>query len=110
MKYIDLIVSILAGLVVCIPIVVRLGATIKTAVSEKNWARIMDIAMDFMEKAETMFTNGAERKQWVMEMVQAAAANINYNYDADAEKKVGDMIDNICRLSKRINVGGADGK
>lgn len=106
MRYIDLIVSILAGLAVCIPVVVRLGETIKTAVSERNWARLMDIAMDFMEKAENMYTNGTERKQWVMEMVKASAANIDYSYDADAEKKVGDMIDDICRLSKRINVEG----
>ena len=106
MQYIDLIVSILAGLVVCIPVVVRLGETIKTAVREKNWARIVDIAMDFMERAETMFMTGAERKQWVMEMVQAAAAQIDYDYDADAESKVSALVDDICRLSRNINAEG----
>ena len=105
MQYIDLIVSILAGLV-GIPIVVRLGETIKTAVSEKNWARIVDIAMDFMERAETMFATGAERKQWVMEMVSAAAVQIDYDYDADAESKVSALVDDICRLSRKINAGG----
>lgn len=106
MQYIDLIVSILAGLVVCIPVVVRLGETIKTAVREKNWARIVDIAMNFMEKAETMFTTGAERKQWVMEMVSAAAVQIDYDYDADAESKVSALVDDICRLSRNINAEG----
>lgn len=106
MKYIDLIVSILAGLIVCIPVVVRLGETIKTAIQEKNWARIMDIAMDFMIKAEEKFSTGAERKEWVMSMVRVAAEQINYNYDADAEQKVGNMIDDICRVAKKVNVGG----
>ena len=106
MKYVDLIVSILAGLVVCIPIVAKLGQTIQTAIREKNWAKIVDIAMEFMARAETMFAKGSDRKAWVMEMVKAAAAKIDYNYDADAEKKVSDLIDDICRVSKKINVEG----
>lgn len=106
MKYIDLIVSILAGLAVCIPIVVKLGQVIKTAIQEKNWARIVEIAMDFMTKAEEMFATGAERKVWVMNMVKAAASQIDFNYDADAERKVSDLVDEICRVSKTVNAGG----
>lgn len=106
MKYIDLIVSILAGLAVCIPIVVKLGQVIKTAIQEKNWARIVEIAMDFMAKAEEMFVTGAERKVWVMNMVKAAVSQIDFNYDADAEKKVSDLVDDICRVSKTVNAGG----
>lgn len=106
MKYIDLIVSILAGLAVCIPIVVKLGQTIQTAIREKNWAKIVDIAMEFMTKAEEMFATGAERKVWVMNMVKAAASQIDFNYDADAEKKISDLVDEICRVSKIVNAGG----
>lgn len=106
MQYIDVIVSILAGLVVCIPVVVKLGQTVHAAIQEKNWARLLEIAMDFMEKAETMFTTGAERKVWVMEMVSAAAGQIDYNYDADAEKKVSDLVDAVCRTAKKINTEG----
>lgn len=106
MQYIDVIVSILAGLVVCIPVVVKLGQTVTAAIQEKNWARIVEIAIDFMEKAETMFSTGAERKTWVMEMVSAAAGQIDYNYDADSEKKVSDLVDAVCRTAKKINVEG----
>lgn len=106
MQYIDVIVSILAGLVVCIPVVVKLGQTVHAAIQEKNWARLLEIAMEFMTKAETMFSTGADRKTWVMEMTRAAAGQIDYNYDADAEAKVSDLIDEICRVSKTVNAGG----
>ena len=62
MKYIDLIVSILAGLAVCIPIVVKLGQVIKTAIQEKNWARIVEIAMDFMTRRKRCLPPGPNEK------------------------------------------------
>ena len=53
-----------------------------------------------------MFATGAERKVWVMNMVKAAASQIDFNYDADAERKVSDLVDEFCRVSKTVNAGG----
>lgn len=106
MEYVDLIVSILAGLAVCIPVVIRLGQTISTALREKNWSKIMELAIDFMEQAEQMFDKGTDRKTWVLAMVRTSAEKVNYDYDSDAEEKVSKLVDSICEAAKVVNTEG----
>lgn len=75
MKYLDIIVSVLSGMAVCLPLCVKLAQYAAGAVREKNWTRLMSLIMRFMAQAEEKFADGATRKEWVMAMVGASAKN-----------------------------------
>ena len=66
LSWVEIVVSILSGLAVCIPLVVKLVQTVKAAVQEKNWSQIVAIVLDLMQQAEGLFAEGAARKAWVM--------------------------------------------
>ena len=107
-NWVEIVVSILSGLAVCIPLVVKLVNTVREAVKEKNWSQIVTIVLDLMKQAETLFAEGAARKAWVMAGVESAARSINYNYDEAAKQKVSDMIDAICATAKIVNAEVAE--
>ncbi len=108
MSWVDIVVSIMSGLAVCIPLVVKLVNVVSTYVKEKNWSQIVAIVLDLMKEAETLFSDGATKKAYVMASVESAAKSINYNYDDVAKQKVSDMIDAICATAKIVNAEGAD--
>ena len=103
MSWVEIVVSILSGLAVCIPLVVQLVNVVSASVKEKNWSQIVAIVLDLMKQAETLFAEGAARKAWVMAGVESAAKSINYNYDEVAKQKVSEMIDAICATAKIVN-------
>lgn len=103
MSWVDIVVSILSGLAVCIPLVAKLVNVVSTSVKEKNWSQIVAIVLDLMKEAETLFSDGATKKAYVMASVESAAKSINYNYDEVAKQKVSDMIDAICATAKIVN-------
>lgn len=72
----------------------------RTAVKERNWLQIVKMVSDYMMVAEEKFNNGADRKQWVMAMVQASAEAIMYNINMT---EIGQLIDDLCRMSKVVN-------
>ena len=103
MDVLQLVVSALAGLAAAIPLVVQLVKYVQKAVKEKNWPKVIEMVTNYMERAETMFETGADRKEWVMAMVKASADTINYDIDLDAISK---LIDSLCGMSKVVNAPG----
>jgi hypothetical protein len=103
-NWVNIVVSILSGLAVCIPLVYKLVVYVTAATKEKNWDELIKLTIGYMTTAETKFTDGATRKEWVMGMIEASAKNINYDLDDVALQKISDMIDRICAASKTINV------
>lgn len=104
-NWVNIIVSILSGLCVCIPLVYKLITTVSKCVREKNWNDLLNLVMKFMSEAETMFQTGEERKNYVLMAVKASASTINYDIDMDV---VSEMIDNLCALSKKVNAPKED--
>ena len=100
MEYLDVILSIVAGLAAAIPLVVKLVQYVTAAVKEKNWNRLLELVMNLMAEAEEKFADGAPRKEWVMAMVHASAESINYNVDMEA---ISELIDSLCDLTKAVN-------
>ena len=100
MEYLDIILSIVAGLAAAIPLVIKLVQYVTAAVKEKNWNKLLDLVMSLMEEAEIKFADGATRKEWVMAMVQASAESINYDIDMSAISK---LIDSLCDLTIEVN-------
>lgn len=101
MDILELILEILSGLIIVIPLVVKLIEYVKKSAMEKNWNNLIRLVMSLMATAESKFDNGADRKEWVIAMVQASADTINYPI---SEKELGDLIDNLCALTKKVNV------
>lgn len=101
MNYIELIASIVAGLLTAIPLVIKLVEYVKKAIKEKNWNVILNLVMDYMAIAEEKFDNGTERKEWVLSMIEETASTVNYDIDMTV---ISDLIDNLCKMSKKVNV------
>ena len=101
MEILELIIEILAGLLVVIPLVTKLIEYVKKSTLEKNWNNLIRLLLNLMATAEEKFDNGADRKQWVIAMVQASANTINYPI---SEQELSKLIDNLVELTKKVNV------
>ena len=99
-EWIEIIVSILSGLAVTIPLVIKLVEYVRKAVQEKNWAKLVELIMVYMADAEKLFTAGEERKQYVLMASKASADVINYSVDME---QIGELIDQLCAMSKFVN-------
>ena len=99
-EWVRLIVSVLSGLAATIPLVIQLVKYVRKTIQDKNWPEVVKLVTSYMERAETMFEKGADRKEWVMAMVKASADYINYPVDEDTLSK---MIDSLCDMSKVVN-------
>lgn len=100
MEWYEVLVSILSGLTVVIPLVIKLVQYVQKAAKEKNWTDLMTLVINLMKEAEGMFDEGADRKMWVMSMVSASAKTINYEVNLD---DVSAWIDSLCDMSKIVN-------
>lgn len=97
---VKLIITAIPGVVAIITLVYQLVKYIRQVIREKRWPELLSIVMDYMERAELMFTNGADKKEWVMAMVKATPDTAKYEVDMDA---ISHMIDNMCWMSKVVN-------
>lgn len=100
--WIQAIISILSGVAILVPLVVKLVEYVKKNTKEKNWSQMLMLVMNLMAKAEEMFDTGADKKEWVLGELHAIAHTLNYDIDWNV---VSEMIDKICEISKEINVG-----
>lgn len=98
---VNVILSILAGLSTCIPLVIQLIKYVKAAIKEKNFEYIMDLVLDLIPEAEEKFSTGAERKKYIMSNIESLSSILHYEVDLD---RVSEMIDTIVKLSKKVNV------
>ena len=97
---IELVVAVIAGVLTCIPLVIKLIEHVKACVKEKNWPEIMDLVMDLMAEAEKMFDDGETRKAWVLSQIEVVASHVEYDIDIAIISK---MIDSMCAMSKTVN-------
>ena len=99
-EWVEMILSILSGLVVVIPLVVKLVQFSQQVVKEKNWQKLLELITNFMQEAEQKFATGAEKKDYVMLAIKASADTVNYDIDMGVVSK---LIDDLCAMSKRVN-------
>ncbi len=100
MEWAKLIISNLTGIAAIIALVISLVKYVKQAIKEKNWPQVVKMVSDYMEQAEDMFDSGADRKQWVMAMVQVSADSVKYNINMT---EIGQLINDLCAMSKVVN-------
>lgn len=92
--------SILSGLAVTIPLVIELIKYVQMVVRERNWSKLLKMIMEYMETAEAKFETGAEKKEWVISMIETSSDVIDYDVDMEL---VSQMIDRLCDMSKVVN-------
>ena len=97
----NLVLAIITGLGTAIPLAIQLVKYIKLAIKEKNFGKIMKIALELMTEAEENYATGAEKKEYVMDSIAKLSKSLDYDVDLDA---VSAMIDAIVESSKKINV------
>lgn len=107
MEYLEYILAIVAGVSTAIPLIVKLVSVVKENIREKNWNKMLDMLMGFMQVAEEKFETGAEKKEYVMAMIKASADQIDYTLDMEV---ISDMIDSLCAMSKVVNAESATTK
>lgn len=103
-KWINVIISILSGISVCIPLAISLANFVQKVADEKKWNILVSNVLQLMMNAEQDYEHGAEKKEYVMNAIKTIAEQIGYNFDAEAEMKVSKMIDEICDMAKVVNV------
>lgn len=101
MKWIELIIALVSGIAACIPLVISLINYIQKAAKEKNWGKLVVIVSNFMAEAETLFPDGASKKDYVINSVLSIAKTIDYPIDKEV---LGELIDNLVALSNKVNV------
>lgn len=97
----QIIVQILTTLVTLVPMVYALVKFIVMAIKEKNWNNLLSLVLSLCVEAEEQFTNGADKKQWVMSMVKSSLTSINYEID---DETLSALIDNLIALTNKVNV------
>lgn len=100
MEWYEILISVLSGLAVTIPLVIELVKYVRLAIEEKNWSKLIALIMKLMQEAEAKFTDGAEKREWVICMVKASADTINYPIDVEV---IGQLIDDLCAMTKIVN-------
>ena len=100
MEWAKLILSNLMGIAAIITLVISLVKYVKQAIKERNWPEVVKMVSGYMAEAEDKFSNGADRKQWVMAMVQVSAEAMKYNINMT---EIARLIDDLCAMSKKVN-------
>ena len=101
MDILKLVLAIISGVVTCIPLAIQLVRYIKTAIAEKNFNNIMRLVIDLIPEAEEKFSNGEERKEYIMNNIKSLSQTLGYEVDFD---KISEMIDQIVAVTKKVNV------
>ena len=100
MEWYEIIISILSGIAACVPLVIKLIGYVKALAKEKNWGKLVVIVSNFMAEAETLYPDGASKKEYVINSVLAIAKTIDYPVD---KEMLGELIDSLITLSKKVN-------
>ena len=100
-EIIRLIAEIFTLIGVILPMAIALGRQVKKAIKERNWKKLLSLAMRFMEQAESAFEEGADKKSWVMAMLKESLDEINYSI---SDEELSDLIDNMVDLTNKLNI------
>jgi heme/copper-type cytochrome/quinol oxidase subunit 1 len=100
MEWFEIIVGIIAGLVVLIPLGIKLFNWLKNIINEKKWPELIEVVLKLITEAETAYPDGASCKENVMQMVKSTAAAMDYDVDM---AEISKFIDNVVAMAKLVN-------
>ena len=97
------IASILSGLIVRVPLVIKLVSVTREAVRKGNWGKLVGMVADYMAEAEIKIADNATRKEWVMGMIRTSANTFDYDLTEGEWTKISEMIDHLCTMARTVN-------
>lgn len=101
----ELIITIVFNVILAIgiatPLVIALVKYVRQSIQEKNWNNLVKLVLELISTAEEKFETGAERKEWVIDMVRVAENQINFDID---EETLSNLIDDLVNLTKKVNI------
>ena len=97
----NIIIQILTTLVTLIPMLFALIKYITLAIKERNWNNLLSLVLSLCASAEEQFSEGAEKKAWVMAMVKSSLTTINYDID---DETLSALIDSLIALTNKVNI------
>lgn len=104
MKFdINSVLSIISGLIICIPLVIKLVKVAKESIENKNWDRLLSLIIDLMKVAEVSFTTGEARKEFVINELKIQADKLEYPISEYDWVKISNAIDSMISMTKVIN-------
>ena len=95
-----IILPIISGLVATIPLVIKLIDLAQKSAKEKNWGTVVQLVLKLMAEAEQNYSNGADRKAYVLSTIKTMENTLQYDID---EKAISELIDSIILATKKIN-------
>lgn len=99
----NMIASILSGLIICVPLVIKLVQVTQESVRKGNWNKLVGMVAEFMEQAETKIEDSATRKEWVLGMISTSADQLDYDLTEKEWEKISEMIDQLCKMAHTVN-------
>ena len=99
----DIIASILSGLIICVPLVLKLVQATKETMRKGNWNKLVGMVAEYMTQAEVKIEDNATRKEWVLGMIRTSASQIDYDITDMEWEKISAMIDQLCTMARTVN-------
>lgn len=100
---ITLIAGLIGAIAALIPTFIKLKECLVDIVKNKNWAKIMQVAMSAMKTVEASGKTGADKKQMVVNIVTQSCANLEIELDAELIKRLSDYIDDTIDFVNSMN-------
>lgn len=97
------IAAVLSGLIVCVPLAIKLVQVTREAARKGNWNKLVSMVAQFMAEAEVKIEDNATRKEWVIGMVRTSAGTLDYDLTEVEWLKISDMIDALCTMARTVN-------
>lgn len=98
--WMNIVLPIFSGLVAAIPLVIKLVEYVQKARKEKNWGAVIQLVLKLMAEAEQNYTNGEDKKNYVMASIKAMENTLQYDID---EQAISELIDAIILTTKMVN-------
>lgn len=98
-----MIASILTGLIICVPLVIKLVQVTRESIRKGNWNKLVGLIAEYMAQAEVKIEDNATRKEWVLGMISTSANQIDYDITDLEWEKISLMIDQLCTMARTVN-------
>ena len=99
-EWIDLIIAICGAITVIVPLGINLYKAMVALIKEKNYAKILEIMKDAAVEAEKLYSTGAERRDYVLNILKVSCENLKVDYD---ENKLDTELTKFIDATKKIN-------
>lgn len=108
---ITLIVGLIGAIAALIPTIIKMVKALRELIKNKQWQKIIELAISAMKEAEGLFQEGTDKLEYAMKTVKAACKELNIALDdtlmVNLEKYIRDLIswhNDMNDASKEISV------